>query len=114
MKQSRARALALRRRRDPMPWLPWLVLASLLVAGTAFGQTSANPPTGPQSQSRTPPPSSAGRGTDTPGGSATNGVITPPAMTDPGMAKPAPRTGTMPVVPPPGHAGSNAPAVVPK
>jgi hypothetical protein len=113
----RARAIALRRRQPPW-WLPWLVLASLLVAGTAFGQTkqqdgqSANPPASPP-PAGTLPPASMGRGSDTPGGSATNGVIQPPAV-DPGMAKPTPPTDTMstPVIRPPGQSGGRP--VVPK
>ncbi len=41
-----------------------------------------------------------------------NGVICPPPV-DPEMRKPAPKTGTMPVIPPPGTPGGN-PHIVPK
>ncbi len=42
-----------------------------------------------------------------------NGVICPPPHIDKGMKKPAPETGTMPVIPPPGSPGGN-PRVQPK
>jgi hypothetical protein len=42
-----------------------------------------------------------------------NGVICPPPYIDQGMKKPAPPSGTMPVIPPPGSAGGN-PNVQPK
>jgi hypothetical protein len=44
----------------------------------------------------------------------TNGVIKPPANMDPEIHKPTPNTGTMPVIPPPGTSGSQAPHVEPK
>jgi hypothetical protein len=44
----------------------------------------------------------------------TDGVIKPPADTDPAMHKPAPDTGTMPVIPPPGTPGSERPRLDPK
>lgn len=44
----------------------------------------------------------------------TNGVLKPPANVDPEIHKPTPNTGTMPVIPPPGTAGSQRPNVEPK
>lgn len=44
---------------------------------------------------------------------ATNGVIHPEGTVDPGMQKPAPATGTMPIIPPPGSPGGE-PGVQPK
>jgi hypothetical protein len=44
---------------------------------------------------------------------ASDGVIHPPANVDPEMRVPAPNTGTMPVIPPPGSPGGN-PRVDPK
>jgi hypothetical protein len=43
----------------------------------------------------------------------TDGVICPPADIDPDVQRPAPRSGTMPVIPPPGSPGGD-PAVQPK
>ena len=37
--------------------------------------------------------------------SRSNGVICPPEVADPGVKQPAPNTGTMPVIPPPGSPG---------
>jgi hypothetical protein len=45
--------------------------------------------------------------------SQTNGVICPPSNVDPAMKTPAPDTGKMPVIPPPGSPGGN-PNVQPK
>jgi hypothetical protein len=45
--------------------------------------------------------------------SQSNGVICPPANVDPAMKAPAPDTGKMPVIPPPGSPGGN-PSVQPK
>jgi len=42
-----------------------------------------------------------------------NGVICPPSRVDPQMPKPAPKIGTMPVIPPPGSPGGN-PEIEPK
>ena len=44
---------------------------------------------------------------------ANDGVIHPQGELDPGMHKEAPKTGTMPVVPPPGSPGGD-PGVTPK
>lgn len=79
-----------------------LLAALLLLAPAAHAQTPS------------PPPASAGQGTDIRGGSATNGVIKPPTNIDPSIAKPAPRTGNMPIVPPPGQGNSKQPDKVPK
>jgi hypothetical protein len=47
------------------------------------------------------------------GGAADRGVAHPPAGIDPGIHVPAPQSGTMPVIPPPGTPGGN-PNVIPK
>ena len=125
MNRARAKAIALARRRpDPLPWLPWLLLATLLVAASAFAQspqtgqstapgagTPLQSPTAPMpGQSTAPGPAQP----DTPGGNTRNGVASPVPNRDPGIvqAVPTPATG-MPVIRPPGTPGGN-PNVVPK
>ena len=118
MNRARARAIALARRKpDPLPWLPWLLLLSLLIAGTAFAQTAPGAGTPLASPTAPLPGQTAPSGpavADTPGGTTRNGVATPLANRDPGMVKPvsAPPTDKV-VIAPPGAPGGN-PAVVPK
>jgi len=118
-------------------WRHWstaaLALPLLIAAGactTAMAQQggvggaplppSAQPsPSAPGERS----PDAAGSGTSSqPGGSLSDklsrsgGVIQPPADPDPGMHQPTPNPGaqSMPVIPPPGTPGGNAPDVKPK
>ena len=121
MSRARARVIAQARRRpDPLPWLPWLLLLSLLIAGSALAQTSASPgaglplapPTQPLPGQLTAPSGQAAP--DTPGGSTRNGVATPAPNPDPGINKGAPVPATSKsVIAPPGTPGGN-PNVVPK
>jgi hypothetical protein len=123
MPKNRARTLAIarRRRRDPGPRLPWLVLALGLAAcaGLQTGHAQTGPAAQPPpSTDRANPPAEAQRPVQPPPtgtGSQETGVIRPPAGVDPGMTKPAPNPQAfpMPVVPPPGTPGGN-PQVVPK
>ncbi len=106
-----ARAIAMRRRREPSPWLPWLVLATLLAA---IGSASAQPSSSPSANQPAPAPLPPGAKPDVPGGRSTNGVVHPPPTAgDSGMHLPAPAVTT------PGHSGVITPpgpqsGVVPK
>lgn len=122
MPQSRARAVARRRRFDPPPWLAWLALLAALIAGVeaAQAQGPSPPPTAPllppgaggvQTAPLTPPPSER---PDVPGGDARNGVELPHASPDPGIVAPPPEIGsTMPITPPPNTHGGDQ-TLVPK
>jgi hypothetical protein len=121
--RARARVIALRRQREPSPWLPWLVLAALLMAaGTACAQPtqaqSATPQRSPQQSPSAgqpaPLPPPAGAKPDTPGGSSSNGVVRPPPTVGNGVhVPPSMPTQQSGVIAPPGTPGGN-PNVVPK
>jgi len=114
-----------------------LILVSLLIAAPHLAAAQSPPsPATPQQQTAPPPqrstdcepaqPDHSGT-TAPPEGSTTgqarealgdklarsNGVLCPPSGVDPEMRAPAPETGRMPVIPPPGSPGGN-PDVRPK
>jgi hypothetical protein len=113
---------------------PTLLLSCLLLVTPAFAQA---PPTKvtPAQQTAPPPPLESHNcapmspnGTTTPehatvgqagGGqlgdklAQSDGVLCPPSNIDPAMRAPAPETGKMPVIPPPGSPGGD-PTVRPK
>lgn len=110
--RSHAVAITRRRRRDPAPWLPWLLLLLALLVGaeTAQGQapgplippganTAQTAPVGPLPVERPDIP----------------GATKPRANPDPGiMAAPPSTGGTVSAIPPPGMQGGNQPVTVPK
>ena len=108
--RSRAVAIARRRRRDPVPWLPWLILLLALLVGvqTAEGQTPVPlvPPGANVVQSAPVGPLSVDQ-PNIPG--ATKSRANP----DPGVMAASPSIGgTMSVIPPPGMEGGNQPVII--
>lgn len=109
MPRSLARATALRRQREPAPWLPWLALLAALIAGIVAARAQA--PTAPLL-----PPGAGGSGQavptaisprsehpDVPGNAAARAGEAPRAAPDPGIVAPPPGIGsTLPVAPVPG------------
>ena len=83
-----------------------VVAFSLALTGTAFAQTQQTHPAEPCVSG------SSGSGDLGSKLSQSNGVICPPDV-DQGMKAPTPKTGNMPVIPPPGSPGGN-PNVQPK
>jgi hypothetical protein len=80
------------------------ILLSLSLAGTAVAQVTPNAAPKPDPQ---PCASSSGSSGDLSNKlSRSNGVICPPDV-DQGMKAPAPNTGKMPVIPPPGSPGGD-------
>lgn len=119
MSRERVRVIARRRRRDPGPWLPWVLLALGLAAcaglEAAQAQDTGLPKLPPGSTAPATPP---GGGSLPPAGAIPGqqpSVIHPPTSTDSKMTKPPPnpKAYPMPVIPPPGTPGGN-PQVVPK
>lgn len=111
--KARARAIALRRRKDPNPsWLPWLVLLIALIASLATAHAQTVAPARPAPDSSGPQMAVPER---TPEPSRDHGVARPPQNVDPGIHVPAPSSerGAMPVIPPPGTPGGNQ-EVIPK
>lgn len=108
-RRARAIAVDLRRQPEPSPWLPWVILAFLLLASvTAQGQTRTEKVPQPSAPVPTAPVPS-GRG------GVSGGVLTPTAPVDPGIHAPAPAPNMfpMPVVKPPGTPGGNQ-TVIPR
>lgn len=105
--RARAITIALRRRPEPSPWLAWVVLAFLLLAGlSAHGQTVGG---GATIQPNAPVPT-----VPAPDGNS-NGVLRPAVPMDPGIHAASPSTSVfpMPVVKPPGTPGGDT-TVMPK
>lgn len=111
-----ARAAALRRGREPVPWWMWAALAGgLLMAVPVWAQAPTVPekvepraippgtgdqdPAAPRSDTLRTPPDGA--------------VVTPPPVGATGTVIRPPVVGTMPVIPPPGSPGGDR-TVVPK
>ncbi len=113
MPRARAVAIALRRQRDPEPWLPWLALLAALVAGAAAVRAQTPVPLLPQGAGGErqaapigPPPV---ENPDIPGTTKSR------ANPDPGIVVAPPGTsGTRTVIPPPGMEGGNQPVIIPK
>lgn len=95
---------------------------STALAGVASAQLSADPKANPPAPAH--PPATAQQNPGTPPeivapraqGSGQTGVLHPPANVDPGMKvqPPAAKNFPMPVIPPPGTAGSKQSSTVPK
>ncbi len=106
---SRAVAIARRRRPDPAPWLPWLLLLLALLVGaeTAQGQTLA--PLVPPGAKIVQPAPVGPLPVEQPN---IPGATKPRANPDPGIvAAPPSIGGTMSVIPPPGMQGGNQPVI---
>ena len=94
-------------------------VALLLTPAFAQAPPQAPPPLAPSKKMHDPKACAHTRATVGEGGSReehpnlsrqlaqSNGVICPPSNIDPQMDKPAPRGGTMPVIPPPGTPGGD-------
>lgn len=122
--KPRARAIAVLRQSDRLPWSAWLLLLSLALAFAALGgaqaATTQTPLVGTDRQAAGTP--DQGNGTIAPqppspdiAKGSTPGVLKPKVNPDPGMtvATPNPRQFPTPVIRPPGTKGNSAP-VVPK
>ncbi|HEY3677957.1 MAG TPA: hypothetical protein VGL45_04500 [Bradyrhizobium sp.] len=116
---------------------PALLLSCALtvVSGTAVAQAPPAPtvpsaqtaPTAPDRATGCTPTQTTPKGSIAPNGTTTgqsqaplgdklarsDGVLCPPSGVDPQMRAPAPETGTMPVIPPPGSPGGD-PTIRPK
>ena len=116
--RRRARAIALPRRRNQPPWLPWLVLLAAGLGIAAFDTASAAPADEAQ-PGATPALPTQDNGTAKPPGpvatSRSGGVLKPKGNPDPGITLPTPNPKQFPtpVIKPPGTRGGN-PQVVPK
>jgi len=104
----RAHARVLARRRQPQPWLPWLMLllaVTLAVAllGAAHAATTDTQATAPKVPLHKQPPAAGVT-------KAAPGVLKPKKNPDVGMVLPAPnpKQFPMPVIKPPAVAGSAA------
>lgn len=102
--RNRACARAVARRRQPQPWLPWILLllvslAVALVSAADAAPADQSPPTALQKQ---PPAGGVVR--------KAPGVLAPRTNTDPGMALPTPNPQKfpMPVLKPRSGAGQPA------
>ncbi len=115
----RARARAITRRREPQPWLPWLLLLLLSLGVALFGAIQAAPanpqveggPTKPKIPLQKQPPAAGVI-------KAAPGVLKPKTNSDPGMllATPNPKKFPMPVLRPNEAHGNTAGSakIVPK
>ena len=92
-----------------MRLLALLAAASiLLAAGAAAAQPTPTPGPGPTMPQTDVPPTRNTPSADPSERLHTDkGVVRPPENVDPSMTKPTPRTGTTPVIPPPGTPGGN-------
>lgn len=111
--RPRARALALRRQKQPMPYLPWLVLLSILLAGLTAARAQGPVKPAPDSSG----PQMAVPATPPAGSASGHGIAVPPHNVDPGIHLPTPQAGAATsgrgVIAPPGTPGGD-PTVVPK
>ncbi|WP_458760022.1 hypothetical protein ACSVBT_04230 [Afipia sp. TerB] len=101
--------------------VPTLVLAQAPPSPATPSQQTAPPNPARQQQNCAPTQARPNEGTITPHGSTTgqsneplgerlarsDGVLCPPSGVDPEIHTPAPNTGTMPVIPPPGSPGGD-------
>ena len=87
-----------------------VALAALAWAGTAVAQAASAAGSSGNSAGQAAPETDVGQtgGTLSDKLNSTNGVIRPQTDVDPGMGRPAPATGTMPIIPPPGSPGGPA------
>ncbi len=109
MPRPRSSAIARRRRPDPGPWLPWLLLLLALLVGaeSAQGQTLV-PLTLPRAKIVQP----AAIGSLLVEQPDIPGAVTSRVNPDPGIvAAPPGIGGTMSIIPPPGMQGGNQPVI---
>ncbi|MCW6511232.1 hypothetical protein [Lichenifustis flavocetrariae] len=83
------------------------ILAGVALLGTFVGTARAQPAAGAADVDQSPASTDIAKrpGTLSEKLNTTNGVIHPQGDVDPGIHKSAPKTGTMPVIPPPGGPG---------
>jgi anti-sigma factor RsiW len=111
--RNRATARALARRREPQPWLPWVLLVLLFIAMAMMSVAQAAP--ADQSQAQLPPKASVQQQPPVSGVKhVAPGVLAPRTNPDPGMAlaTPNPKKFPMPVLKPKSSTGGAT--VIPK